>query len=458
MSANLTTSFIAREMRSHGYEVVGDADLPVTGGAADSRLVVTGDLFAAFRGENADGNDFVPEAFANGAVAVVCERAPKDVPVDRMLIVAPDTTRAMHQLANAWRRVCPARVVGITGTVGKTTAKEVTADVLGARFETHRSSGNLNSREGLPLALMSLRGDHDISVLEMAMDSPGEIVELCRVAEPECGVVLNVGLTHVSKMGGIEAIQAEKLSLVRWLPPSGTAILNADDPRVGPAARELSCRVLTFGEAEGAAVQRGPVEDLGLEGTRFQVSFEREIADVRWPFPGVHVVPAALVAISVGLAMGMTLADATEAISHVTGSGRMRILHTDAGATIIDDRYNASPASMLGALGMLRGLEGRRIALLGQMAELGKHEEYEHRALGAAAAHCCDVLVAVGPACEALVEEARAAGLSEARWLTSKDEAARMVAEILQPGDTVLVKASRSQAFETILPVLGATT
>ncbi|MEX2080303.1 MAG: UDP-N-acetylmuramoyl-tripeptide--D-alanyl-D-alanine ligase, partial [Dehalococcoidia bacterium] len=450
------TEFVAREMRSHGYDVSGEGDFPITGGAADSRLVRAGDLFAAFRGEHADGNTFVGEAFANGAVAVVCDRQVATPPPDSLLVVAPSTTRAMHQLANAWRRTCKARVLGITGTVGKTTAKELTADVLSARFHTHRSAGNLNSREGLPLALMSLQTDHELSVLEMAMDSSGEIEELCRVAEPEAGVVLNVGLTHISRMGSIEAIQAEKLSLVRGLPPSGTAILNADDVRVGPVASELACRVLTFGAAEGASVRRGPITDNGLEGTTFPVTHNGTAASVHSPLPGAHVVPAALAAISAGLAFGMTLPECAEAVAKAGGTGRMRVIRRPDGVTIIDDRYNASPASLAGAMEMLRGIQGRRLALVGEMAELGRYEEREHRLIGSIAARCCDLLVAVGPACVATVEQALADGLTGAHWFETKEEAAAFVAGTLRPGDTLVVKASRSQAFETILPMLEA--
>jgi len=453
----LTTGWVAATMRRLGYEVHEGPDVPVTGGDADSRRIRAGQLFAAYPGDNTDGNLFVDAAFNAGAVAAICSRAPERAWPDRTLVVAPDTTKAAGELGAAWRAACPGpRVVGITGTVGKTTAKEMTAAVLASRFATHWTEGGLNSRQGLPLALLSLRPTHEVSVLEMGMDSKGEIAELCAMARPEVGVVLNIGLTHVARLGSVEAIQAEKLTLPRALPPTGTAVLNADDPRVAPVASELACRVITFGTQNGgASVRYGPVEGHGLEGTRFSVSAGGERARVDSPVPGVHTVPGVVAAICVAMALGMRLFEAAKAVASSGVTGRVRQLAGANGSTIVDDRYNSSPASLAGALEMLRGLRPRRFALLGKMAELGEYEEQEHRTAGRLAAGCCDALFAVGDACRPLVDEARAAGLAEAHWFPAKEEAAAAVRELLRAGDTVLLKASRSQEFETLIPLLG---
>lgn len=456
MSQHLTTAIVSGEMRRRGYRVVAGPDVEVTGGAADSRLVRPGDLFCAFPGEETDGNLYVADALRAGAVAAICSRPPDGDWPDKTIVIVPDTTRAAGELANAWRRTCNPHVVGITGTVGKTTAKEMTAATLADRFATHRSPGNLNSREGLPLALMSLRRDHRVSVLELAMDSPGEISDLCRIAEPEVGAVLNIGLTHVSKLGSIEAIQREKLSLPRNLPADGWAILNADDPRVLSVKPELRCHVLTFGEHESADLRRGPVTENGLLGTSFDVSFGESTERVTSPLPGAHTVPAVLTAMASAIALGMTLRGAASAVYHAKVEGRARVLKSAAGATIIDDRYNSSPASLAGALLMLRGLPGRRIAFLGRMAELGGHELEEHRRAGEIAAASCDVLFCAGETCRALAEAARAAGHPDVRWFPTRDEAAAEAAAILRDGDVVLVKASRGEAFEAVIPVLEA--
>lgn len=454
MSQHLTTAIVAEEMARRGYRVLPGPAVDVTGGAADSRLVQPGDLFCAFPGEETDGNLYVAGALRAGAVAAICSRPPEGEWPGKTIVIAPDTTRAVGELAHAWRKTCDPQVVGITGTVGKTTAKEMTAATLADRFRTHRSAGNLNSREGLPLALLSLRRDHEVSVLELAMDSPGEIGDLCQIAEPRLGAVLNVGLTHVSKLGSIEAIQREKLDLARRLPADGCAILNADDPRVVSVVPELKCQVMTFGENESATLRRGPVTENGLLGTSFDVTFADSTERVTAPLPGAHTVPAVLTAMAAAISLGRTLRGAASAVYHANVEGRAHVVKAASGATIIDDRYNSSPASLAGALLMLRGLSGRRIAFLGRMAELGEHEVEEHRRAGEIAAVSCDILFCSGDTCRPLAEAARVAGHTDVRWFPTRDEAAAEAAAILRDGDVVLVKASRGEAFEAAMPVL----
>ena len=457
MSEHLTTGFVADAMRRRGYGVHIGPDVPITGGAADSRLVAPGDLFTAFAGEHADGNRFVGEAFAAGAVAAICERMPEATCPGRTLIVAPDATKALGELAHDWRRECSAQVVGITGTVGKTTAKDMIAAALATKFRTHKSSGNFNSREGLPLALMSLRRDHEVSVLEMGMDSAGEIAYLCEIAEPSVGVVLNIGLTHVSKLGSVEAIAREKLSLARSLPADGTAVLNLDDERIAAAIGSLNCRLITFGRAGGrsATVTYGNLRSAGFDGVRFSVSVGGRTFACHSSIPGTHTAPAAIVAIGVGMALGMQPGEATDAVDRASVLGRARVITLANGATVIDDRYNSSPESLAGALRMLAELPPRRIALLGRMAELGEFEESEHRRAGAIAGASCDLLLAVGPAGAVLAEAARESGSAAVQWFATKEAAAEALANELTAGDTVLIKASRGEAFETILPILG---
>jgi UDP-N-acetylmuramoyl-tripeptide--D-alanyl-D-alanine ligase len=444
-------------MRGAGYEVRAGDDVAITGGAADSRSVEAGQLFTAFPGEHHDGNAFVDDAMQHGAAAVICSVAPSGEWQGRTIVIAPDPTRAVGQLAHAWRKTCNPRVVGITGTVGKTTAKELTAGLLAARFRTHRSEGNLNSREGLPLALLSLRREHEVSVLEIGMDSKGEIAYLCGIAEPEVGVVLNIGLTHVSKLGSIEAIAEEKLTLGRYAARAGTALVNIDDPRIAAEFGAATSHVLTFGESPGARLRVSNVVDRGLAGTAFDLSYGGETLPAMCPAPGVHVIPGALAAVGAALALGMNLADARDALAAVETAGRARVARSASGATIIDDRYNSSPASLAGALRMLGALEGRRIAFIGRMAELGDYEEEEHRKAGVVAASACDILFAVGPECSVLAAAARDAGHADVRWFETKESAAAEAASLLREGDTVLVKASRGAAFETVIPVLEGT-
>ncbi|MDW8046186.1 MAG: UDP-N-acetylmuramoyl-tripeptide--D-alanyl-D-alanine ligase [Chloroflexota bacterium] len=453
MTAHLTTDFLRDVLIAAGADVHFGGSAEIRDGVADSRQVQPGALFAAFRGERLDGNDFVDEAFDRGAPAVVCDRAPQAAPPGRTLAVADDTRAAMARLASAWRQACGTAVVGITGTVGKTSAKELTAATLARRLQTHRSKENYNSFEGLPLALMSLRRDHEVSVLEMAMDRRGEIAQLCAIAKPRIGVVLNIGATHAEKVGTIDDIAREKLSLVRSLPPDGTALLNADDPRVLAARDSLPCRVLTFGVAPEADLRARNIRDEGLEGVAFEVAFGKECAAAHSPLPGVHTLPAALTALGVCLALGISLGEAAGMLSQATPAGRMVPRRGKGGWLILDDRYNASPASVEGALRFLAAREGRRIAFLGGMAELGAYSESEHRRIGRVVAECCDLAVVSGELAMPLADEAEQAGAAVV-WFATKEEAAAWLAPRLRAGDVVLVKASRGQAFETVIPRL----
>lgn len=453
MTDHLQTDFVRDVLSAAGAEVRFGGSADIRDGVADSRQAKPGDLFAAFRGEHLDGNEFVADALERGATAVVCERADAPSPPGRTVAIAPDTRAAMAALAQAWRRACGVTVVGITGTVGKTSAKELTAATLAGRFRTHRSKENFNSYEGLPLALMSLRRDHEVSVLEMAMDRRGEIAQLCGIAEPRIGAVLNIGVTHAEKVGTIDDIAREKLSLVRSLPPDGIALLNADDPRVAAARESLACRVITFGTGSEADLRAVAVRDLGLEGVGFEVRFGGQCAAARSPLPGVHTLAAALTALGVCLALGLSLSEGAALLGRARPPGRMVPRRGRGGWLILDDRYNASPASMEGALRFLAAREGRRIAFLGGMAELGVYSESEHRRIGRVAAECCDLLVASGELARPLADEAELAG-AQVVWFASKEEAAAWLAPKLRSGDVVLVKASRGQAFETVIPRL----
>ena len=450
----MTSGWLGRKAAALGHSVSAGPDVPIPDGFSDSRQVTPGVLWGAFHGETHDGNDFIEDAIARGAAAVVCERAPRMSHLNTTVVVARDARLALGQLATAWIEQCGARVVGITGTVGKTTAKELTAAVLGANYRVFRSKENFNSLEGLPLTLVALEPEHEVAVLELAMDRPGEIVELCEMVRPEIGVVLNVGFTHASKLGGIEAIAREKLSLPRWLPGTGTAVLNVDDPRIAPVVTELDCNVLTFGREPGADVRATVVRPRGLDGTDFDVEIGGRSYGAHSPLPGEHTLTAALAALTVAVAVGMSAADAIDALASAGYSGRMVRRAGRNGSVLLDDRYNSSPASLEGALRLLATTGGRRIALLGAMAELGDAEAPEHCRLGAVAAETCDVLAGSGEAARVLVEAARKHGLDKARWFEDREEAALWIQGQLGPSDHVLIKASRSQAFERVVPLL----
>ncbi len=454
MNTQLTTTFVAEVLEKFGGNIHSFKEGIIKGGLADSRQIQGGELFAAFRGKQLDGNNFVVDALNAGAKAVICEQLPEGDWPEQTIITVEDTQQALSKLAQSWQRTCAPYVIGITGTVGKTTTKELTAEALSKRFKTHRSSGNFNSREGLPLALLSLTSEMEVSVLEMGMDSPGEIAALCEISEPQCGVVLNIGATHLEKLGTMESIAKEKLSLVKSLAKTATAVVNIDDERIAPVIEELTCRLITFGSSKAAMLKHGPVKNHGLEGSSFPINWHDTQANVKLQLPGIHLVDNAMAAIAVQLAMGIELKDAVKTLNEAHAKGRMLVHHGKNGVVLIDDTYNASPASVAGALNLLKELKGRRIALLGEMAELGTRSATEHQRIGTLSARSCDLLYLVGDQCQLIFEEAKKDGHMNVFWFGTKELALKKLLEELRAGDIVLLKGSRSQELESLIPEL----
>jgi UDP-N-acetylmuramoyl-tripeptide--D-alanyl-D-alanine ligase len=433
----------------------GPADRAFNRAVIDSRQVQPGDLFFALRGEHHDGHDFVDDALARGATGLVVER-PLEAPPDVAVFQVSDSLSALQRLATDWRARHDVRVVGVTGSVGKTTCKELIAAVLGTRWRVLKSPANLNTEIGLPLTLLELTPDHERAVLEMAMYGPGEIDLLCRIAQPQIGVVTNVFPVHLERLGTVDAIVAAKGELVSALPPEGVAVLNGDDPNVAAMAERTKARVLLYGQSQECHLRGDDLVSRGLEGISFRVSYGGASAGVEASLPGRHHLYPALAAAAVGLAEGMTLTEVAAALETAKPELRMRVLPGLNGATVLDDSYNASPPSMLAALELLAELPGRRIALLGEMRELGAAEEEGHRQVGRRAAACADLILVVGERARPLYEAARAAGATEARLLNSAREAEPILRDELQPGDYLLVKASRAVALESVVDALVA--
>lgn len=419
----------------------------------DSRQARPGDLFFALRGERHDGHDFVESALAAGAAGAVVER-PVPVPGEAAVFHVSSAPEAIQRLAAYWRRRHNVRVVAVTGSVGKTTCKELTATVLGRRFRVLKSEGNLNTEIGVPLTLLGLTAGHERAILEFGMYARGDIALLARVAAPAVGVVTNIGPVHLERLGHLGAIVAAKAELVEALPEDGLAVLNGDDPQVAALARRTRARVVYYGLSPQCDVRAGEVVSRGLDGFSFRLSCPAGAIDVSCPLPGKHHVYPALAAATVGLNEGMGLEEIAAGLAEARPDLRLRVLPGPGGSVIIDDSYNASPASMLAALDLLAELPGRRIALLGEMRELGAEEEEGHRAVGRRAAAVCDRLFVCGEQARPLAEAASAGGL-EARWLES-GEAADALRRELGRRDYLLVKASRAMGFEAIVDALVA--
>ncbi|MGE5673813.1 MAG: UDP-N-acetylmuramoyl-tripeptide--D-alanyl-D-alanine ligase [Mycobacterium leprae] len=438
-----------------GRLLAGSPDTPVSGFAYDSRKVAPGDCFVAMPGERVDGHDYTTKAAAAGAACILCSR-PVEAPGAAVVQVI-DPLIALGQLGLHQRRRFNLPVVGVTGSVGKTTTRELVAAVLARRFNVLRTAGNLNSEVGLPIMLMGLTPEHEMAVLEMGMRALGEIQYLVSIALPRIGVVTNVGQTHLELLGTQANIARAKGELVRGLPADGAAVLNADDPLVAAMAGESPCKVWFYGfEAEGKGERWVTARDIrreGETGQRFTLVTPWGEAEAYLPAPGRHNVLNAMAAAAVGLELGMTLQEAAEGLAQYVPSGsRMRILNVG-GVRLLDDTYNAAPASVIAALGVMRevaGPEGRCIAALGDMYELGAAAEEGHRQVGIEAARKADLVVAVGELARWIAD---AAG-DKARHFPAKSEAIALLQGMVRPGDTLLVKGSRGMAMEEIVQAL----
>ncbi len=450
----IRASEISSSLASLLLETVGEPPAGFRHAAIDSREVRRGDLFVALPGEHRDGHDFVADALDRGAAGVLVRRAPQALPEEAVAYVVEDCLRALQLIAAGHRAAQPAKVIAVTGSVGKTTTKEIAAFVLGRRYRLLKNEANYNNEIGLPLTLLRLTPRHDRAVLEMGMYAPGEIRLLCELARPEIGVVTNVGPVHLERMGNIETIAAAKAELVEALPSNGFAVLNGDDRRVRAMAKKTKARAVHFGTSDGCEVRGSDLESKGLEGISFTLEFGGERLRVRTRLPGRHLLSNALGAAAVALVDGMSLGEVAQALAAARVPLRLHVFRGRNDSTILDDTYNASPASMMAALELLADLPGRRIAVLGDMRELGTEEQEGHRLVGREAARVAQVIYAVGDLGHLIGEEAKRAGHPAVSLWRSKEEAAQRLASELRVGDVVLLKASRAMALETILPEL----
>jgi UDP-N-acetylmuramoyl-tripeptide--D-alanyl-D-alanine ligase len=340
--------------------------------------------------------------------------------------------------------------------VGKTSTKEVTAAVLSRRFRTLKSQRSFNSEVTLPTSLLRLTPDHEVAVLEMGMWAPGEIRFLAQLARPQVGMVTNVGPSHLERLGSIDAIMHAKAELPESLPADGRCILNADDPRVAAMAERTAARVLTYGVHSNADLRADAITTYGLEGIGLQMHYAGETIDLRLPLIGRHSVYLALSAAACGLALGMEWPAIAEGLADPTAQPRLRVLPGIRQTTLIDDSYNAAPISVRAALDLLADLPGRRVAVLGDMLELGAAEEAGHREVGTHAAQVVQVLVTVGERSRWIAEAAQAAGMSAAAIcaVANQTQAVDALNELLEPGDIVLVKGSRGMELERMVAAL----
>ena len=430
-----------------------DTSITVTKISTDSRTLKPGDLFVPLRGENFDGHRFVEQASERGAVGAIVEENWKGTtPKTFVLIRVPDTLAAYQNLAANYRRSLPLKVIAITGSNGKTSTKDFVAATLSRRFRVTKTEGNFNNHVGLPQTMLEASSTDEIAVWEIGMNHPGEIAALATLAGPDVAIITNVGLAHIEFMGSREAIATEKGALAEAVGADGTVILNADDPSSESIAQRTRAKVILAG-IEAGSVRASEVRQ-SPTGCEFTILEGAHRCRAQLPVPGIHMVQNAMLAIAAGRAFGLSLEECAAGLASTPlTKARLQIKEIN-GIQFIDDSYNANPDSMKAALRTLMELDadGRRIAVLGEMGELGEESPRGHREVGEAAATLgIDQLIAVGSVGAAIARAAENAGLAASVSVESPEKAAELLGESATPGDLILVKGSRSARMERVL-------
>lgn len=432
-----------------GGEYHGNVDLleaDITGVTINSRAVAPGFVFVAIKGERFDGHDYIEDALKAGAVCCVAERLPAS---GAPCILAPSTLDAFQAIAAFYRSLFDIPVVGITGSAGKTTTKELVSGVLEQKYRLLKNEGNLNNQTGVPITVFRLEKCHEAAVIEMGMNHFGEIRSLARIVRPKICVITNIGEAHIEFLGSKQGILQAKTEMLEFMEPGGHIVVNGDDPLLAALASQHS-NVVTVGLGAHSFVRAEDVTDMGLCGTRFTACFEGKRIPLYIHCPGGHMVTNALTALAVGMLSGVGEDRIQAGISaYQPMSGRMHIVEA-AGITVINDAYNANPSSMAASIGILAKAEGRKVCILGDMFELGCNEAQYHRDIGQCAADAgIDLILCVGELAGHICEGAKQK-CGDARHFAGKEQLLDALPSLVQPKDTVLVKASHGMRLDTV--------
>ncbi len=418
----------------------------ITGVTIDSRKVEAGMLFVCIKGEHTDGHNYIETAFEKGALAVLSE---KDIDTKGCVIKVKSTSLAIGKIANSYKMKYNLPTVGVTGSVGKTSTKDMIASVMSKLGDCLKTAGNFNNELGLPLTVFGISENHKSCVLEMGMSDFGEIHYLADIARPDVAVISNVGMSHIENLGSREGILKAKLEIADFFGKSNVLVINGDNDMLKTVSKDKEYKVLTFGIENDADYRAENIEDLGFSGISFDAVTPKDRFRVSLCSLGIHNVYNALSAIAVGEHFGIKSQDIADALSSYDATAMRFTVKDLEKVLLINDCYNASPDSIKASLAVLKKAKGRRVAVLGDVLELGEFAKDAHLDIGKACKGTCDLVIAAGENAKYIKEAAQRSGV-KAEYFETTDEAARAVPEIIENGDTILVKASRGMKFEKI--------
>ena len=420
-----------------------------TGVEIDSRNIMEGNLFIATQGERVDGHSFIPSVFEKGALAVICEKLPEKM--DGTCILVEDSFQALKDIAKYYRSILDIKVVGVTGSVGKTSTKEVLASVLSERYCVLKTAGNFNNEVGLPLTVLRIRKEHEIAVLEMGISHFGEMERLAEIAHPDVCVITNIGPCHLEFLGDLDGVLKAKTEMFQYLNPNGFACLNGDDAKLMTIQSVNDKKPVFFGKGSNCVVTATDINNKGLLGSEAILHINGQTAHFHIHIPGEHMVQNALCAATVGDAFGLTLEEIVSGIEKAeTVKGRSRI--TDTGKlVVVDDCYNANPVSMKAAISLLETAVSRKVAILGDMFELGENEEKLHQDVGSFLSHTnINVVVCIGTLAKNIYDQV-ADSDKQCYYFETKDAFEKELSKIILENDTVLIKASNGMKFSSLV-------
>lgn len=453
----------------YGYNGAEDT---VKGVELDSRKLQEGYLFIATKGERVDGHSFIPQAFDKGCMGVVCEQLPENM--TGACILVADSFKALQDIAAYYREQLSIKVVGITGSVGKTSTKEVIASTLAEKYNVLKTEGNFNNEIGLPLTILRIRKEHEVAVLEMGINHFGEMHRLSRMAKPDVCVITNIGQCHLEFLGDRDGILRAKTEMFDFMKEDGIVCLNGDDDKLVTVKEVHGNAPVFFGKGENCDIQAVDTENYGLDGssafvvekntekmrtvTGCEVKKNDEKWQVRIHVPGEHMVMNAMAAVAVGRAMGLTSEEITAGIAKAdTIGGRSHIIRDDK-LTVIDDCYNANPVSMKAAVELLDTAKTRKVAILGDMGELGEDEKKLHHEVGSFIAHKnIDVVICIGDLSEQIYLAAKE-GSSQCYHFKTKSDMIAQADQLIYEKDTVLIKASHFMGFTELVTLCSSHT